>query len=562
MSRPLRLWRRPAVYRSAIGLYIFVVLAVAGVTFAVNSIDVQGALYVRGEPDLERDRTHGMRGVFHYAPTGEMLVPEQMDWFLDPVDGDDAAVYPLRFVDGPAHQSWPDPSFRLADDIPDGDYHLRVDASHRQVAQMEAGYPVTVSQRPPPASIDELRWPRQTAREDDAQNRDPAVEIADEDRQPEVMVSLAPADGELVRGMPQSLYLRTWETETGRPVPATLEFDLANGLLDNDLPESVRTNRLGFADIELQPATTLAVDVIVEPAPPQIIDPDADADAEPLPTERFELNLPAVATQYSLQPTSPVVTPGDTIDAVAHSVLSDGHFMVDLHDHQGDRLLDTASLLMTDGKSGVQFDAPDPGQSSPLVRLQSYQSIYGTTHGWDGAYVLVVEDDSEQVLRDATADLFAWIGESSSSPHHRALADGDYLDDLSRAQLLQLLRAGVREIPRTFEMPPVVLNTREDDRRELDVWRAEVQKDLRWMMGLTLFVGLIVVLYFIVAGIRRNQRETAALREFELETSDPLPQQQRRAERIERLTVALQGIIVFFTLLVFALGILIMVSYL
>ena len=572
MSRPLRVWHRPAVYRSAIGLYIFVVLAVAGATFAVNNIDVQGSVYLRAQPDLERDRNHGMRGVMHYAPTGEMLVPEDMQWFLKPADGSPGDQFPVEFTDGAPHESWPNPTFRVGDDVPDGDYQLHVETSHRQVSELNADYPVSITDREQPAgTVQELRWPRQTARENDARQRDPTIRHLDDgsngedkDQSPGVALAVAPDDGEMVRGMPQTLYFRTYHPESGLPIPSTLTLEITDGLLEDDVETEIRTNRLGIAEFDVKPATSLTIEMTVEPAPPRVFDPDFDDDdpTDPIEKERFELTLPSVATQYSLSPTSPVVTPEEIIEAAAFSVLSDGYFMVDLYDHEGVRLLDTLSLLMTDGRSGVQFQAPSAGESSRLLRMQAYQSIYGTTHGWDNAYILLLDGDSDDDLRDAVGDLFAWIASSTSSLHHEAIVDGEYLDDLSTGQLHRLLNAGLAEVPRTFELPPVMLNTREDDRRELDAWRADVQGDLRWMMGLVLIIGLIVVIYFVVAGIRRNMEETAVLRQFDLESTDPADETQRRAERIERLATALQGIIVFCTLLVFALGILIMVSYL
>ena len=585
MSPPPRLWHRPAVYRSAIGLYVFVVLAVAGVTFAVNSVDVQGSLYLRGQPDLEHHRIHGTRGVFHYAPTGEMLVPETMHWSLFGADGD--GPYELQFIDGHPHDSWPNPTFRLPDDLPHGDYLLHVEATHRQVSELAAEVPVTVDARPEPAAtLSELRWPRAVVR-DDRRRRDDTVEFVDfagdleeaaqiegktdeeaepvdDDENPGLRLAVVPADGEMVRGMAQSIYLRTYQPETGLPIPSTIELEVEDGIIEGALETSFRTDRLGIAELEIKPATSITLSVLVEPAPPPVFDPQdaGDDPVEPLQRKEFELNLPAVATQYSLKAASPVFTPGDTVDAIADSVLTDGYFMVDLYDFEGDRLLDAASLMMTDGRSGVRFDAPPSEETSPLLRLQTYQSIYGTTHGWDNTYVLLLDDDTEEDLRGATEDLYLWIAQSSDNPHYRAIADGDWLDDMSAPQLRRMLRVGLAEVPRTFEMAPVLLNTREDDRRALDAWRADVQDDLRLMMGLLVLIGVVVVLYFVVVGIRRNMEEAAVLRQFELETSDPPDEVQLRAERIERFTVILQGVIVFCTLLVFALGILIMVSYL
>ncbi len=604
MSRPLRPWRRPVIYRSAIGLYVVLVLALAGISFAVGAIDVQGALYLRGELDLEKDRSHGLRGIFSYAPTGETLVPDEMHWELRSVDDDELRFAP-QFVDGPSHESWPNPTFFLPDEIPPGHYELHVETSHRRVSELTADQVVTVHEdRKPPESISELQWWFQsTARDDNASRRSPVVEPIFEDesednknetgegeasQSADVTISVVPGDGELVRGLPQSFHLRTYHPETGHPVPSTIYFDSVDGILEEELVESVRTDRLGIASVDIRAATSPTLEITVEPAPRHVVYPNEAADAsdgddsdddnesngdepsgehsdeEPgeLSSKRFKLNLPTVPTQYALSPTSRVVTPGDEIEAVAHSVFGDGTFMADLYDYDGNRLLDSLSLTMSDGASGVRFAVPRTSASSPLLRLQVYQSIYGTSHGWDSAYLVLLDDDSDAALRDAVVDLFRWIADHSHSEYHRAIVEDGHLEELSNAQLRRLLEVGLDELPRTFELPSVVMNTREHDRQALDVWREEVQQDLRWMMGLTLFVGILVVMYFVVIGIRRNAREAAVLRELELETSDPPPEEQRRAEWLERWTVILQGLIVFLTLLVFAIGILIMVSYL
>ena len=556
MSEPVPLLRRPWVYRTAIGLYLLVVLAVAGVTFAVNNVDVQGALYARADSDLEPGRTHGLRGVLHYAPTGEVVIPETMSWELRA--SDDGASYPLDFIGPPPAKAWPNPTFRIGDDIPPGAYDLHIQASHRHIAELQASFPVTVGESPRWATtFKELPWPRRQAREERASRRDRPVTYLG-DGEPQVSLALIPRDGEVVRGMPQTLYLRVFDPHTGEPRRATLQVKLEEGLVEQELSPRIRADELGIAALELQPSTSLTLHVEVRPAP---LNGDGDEEFQPQEPSTFRLKLPSVATQYSLQTTAPVVAPGEPIHAAAYGVLPDGYFMVDLLDHQGDRLLDSASLMMTDGQSGVRFDAPAAGESSRLVRLQSYQSIYGTRFGWDSAYV-IIGDDAPHQLRWLAGDLLAWIADLTGDPHWAALADEDRLDDLSQAQLRDVLRAALRELPRRFEMPPVVLNTREEDRRALEAWRDEAKSDLQWMMGLTLFVGLIVFFYLVVVGLRRNLLEGAILREFELAEGELPPEQVQRAARLERLTVTLQGMIVVCTLVIFALGILMMVTHL
>lgn len=593
MNRLLRLWQRPVVYRTAIGLYIALVLTLAGITFSVNSLDVQGAMYVRGEVDLEKGRHHGMRGAFHYAPTGEVLVPETMRWeLLD--DGGAPTDYAPQFIGGEAVDTWPNSTFRLPGDIPDGSYHLLVEATHDDVSELTAHKEVTVGTRPePPKTVAELRWPRQSWRSDDRRlssivERVDAVEIepdepsespeafddsddvdtdeVDADEFRRVGLHIGPPGGELLRGLPQTLVVRTYDVETGHPVPATVRLEAEETLVEHDLETPVETNRLGIGFAEVRPAMSLELRAAVEPNNDDVtrrhFDTADEIEDQKWAPAQFDADFRAVATQYSIDPARRVITADDEIVATAESTLSDGTFMADLYDADGDRLLDALSLRMSDGKSGVRFDAPYTSEASPLLRLQSYRSIYGTNHAWDVAYVLLVDDDSPPHLRRVTAELFDWMADNTDSRHHRVLSDEEALGGLSERQLRQLIDAGLMELPPTLDQPPVLMNTREADREALDAWREEIQADLRWMMALAILAGIIVVIYFVIVGMQRHRREHNLMRELTLDAVDLPEEELQKDERLERLAVLFQGMIVLLTLVAFALGILMVVSYL
>lgn len=562
MNRLLRLWRRPLVYRTAIGLYVTLVLALAGIIFSVNTLDVQSAVYLRADTQLETDRTHATRGTFHYAPTGERLYPESMRWQLQPADQtDDSHRDDLEFVHGDPADTWPTPTFRLPDDIEDGTYDLRLTATHEQISTLDTTHRIDVVDRGVPAkSFDEFRWPRPDFRDDEGRHRSVVervddheivfqldeTDVAEEARR--VGLAVAPSTGELIRGLPQKLFVRTFDADDGRPVSADLTLDVVDGMLEGTLDSTISTDAQGIGVVEIRPATGIDIEVKVEP------------DDDYIPAV-FEMSFDAIAAQYALEPTARIVTPGDEIEAAVHGTLPDGTFMGDLYDFEGDRFLDALALRMSDGRSGLRFAAPRRDEASLLLRLQTYQSLYGTKHAWDSSYVVFVEDDSTDALRDLVAELYEWIGDKTGSDHHRHLADPELLEELSDRQLRRLVDAGLEEIPRTFELPPVLLNTRDADREALDVWREDVKRDLHLMMGITIFVGIIVVLYFVVVGIRRHRRDHALIRELSLEGELP-DEEQRKAERLERYAVALQGLIVLLTLIAFAIGILMMVSYL
>ncbi len=548
-------WQRPLVYRTAIGLYIILVLAIAGVTFVVSSLDVQTSLYVRGQPDLQVDRPQGLRGAFHHAPTGEVLEPQSLS--IDLVDADGQA-HGVEWIDGPVDQDWPNPTYKipseLSEQLGEPPYHLQISTDHERVDPLVAQFPVVLNEARSPSPLEHLPWPRASRRDEEPRLRGQAVRPVDDAvESPAVDLAIAPANGELTRGLPQSLYFRTFDPDSGEPVVATIEFQKVEGLLESELPRRRRTDAFGIADIAIQPATNVHLRATVTPR--------ARGDEPPEAVE-FDVHLRVVASQYAIATTSALVAPGEPIDAIVHSVFRDRPFMVDLYDHENDRLLDTLSLQMSDYRGAVQFYAPQGDQASPLLRLQTYQSIYGTQRGWDQTYILVTDHSSTAELRALIRELYAWIGDRTGSPHHHYLADSDSINNADAQALRSLAEAGLAELPRRFQLPPVVLNTRRDDREELDLWREQIRGDLQIMMAVTLFVGVVVATYFVVLGIRRQRRERQLMEAVALEGDAILESDEANLAALERWSVLLQGAIVFTTLIAFALGILIVVSYL
>ncbi len=552
-------FRRPIVYRTAIGLYVALVLVLAGIIFSVNSLDVQTAVYLRADAELETNRTHGARGVLHHAPTGEVLYPETMQWVLKRPD--DGISHNLEFVHGPADETWPTPTFRLPDDIEPGSWELWFEATHERSAPLQTAHRITVAERPPPAtSLHDLSWPRPQYRNDDPSRalvRPVDTIDLDEEGEPDedadeptrVKLDVAPPTGELMRGLEQTLYLRTFDADDGTPIAADVELKITEGQLDHDIDEPITTNRLGIGSTTIQPTHSIEVEFRVTPH-------DDDIDAA-----TFQTRFDSATSQYALRPTSRVITPGDTIEAGVTTTMPGDTFTADLLDVEGRRFLDGLSLRMSDRAGGIKLDAPESGEASRLLSLQTYQSPYGTQRAWDSSYLLFVGDDSHHELQRITEELYEWIGEHTGSEHHRRLVDDRVFDDLSEAQLRALITAGLEEIPRSFELPPVLLNTRDTDREALDAWREEMKRDLNRMMVFTLAIGIVVVMYLVILGIRRQREDAQKMRDLALEEGEIPSEQQLRDERLERYTVVLQGLIVFLTLIAFAVGIWLMVTY-
>lgn len=575
MSRFVRFWRRPAVYRTAIGLYVMLVLVLAGAAFAIYSIDVDGAMYVRGDTTLEVDRPHGLQGRFSHAPSRETIYPETMEWTLESGDGEH---HRLEFADEPMADYWPNTGFRIGDDVDEGDYELRVHASHELVDEMIATRQVQVSKRSAPEqSLHEFPFGEWTPREDYAGYRWSHPVRSDDDGDQSIALEVSPPDGELVRGVNQQIVVRTFEPDTGRPIPAEITLEKVEGMLEKDLDSTFETDEFGFGSVEVRSTIDLLLDATVRPVDANDggskVDEPTDEhggregdndDGQGAPAAHFRLFLPGVPASYSVEPLSPVVTPGESIEAFVYSTIVDREFVADLKDTEGQRLLDGMIVAMGEGEAGLKFTAPDTSEASRLLQLQVYRSIYQTSYSWDDAYLLLLEDDSEKTLRSAATELYSWIADEADSAHHRAIVDEGMLDEVGKDRLLKLIEWGLRDIPRTFEPPQVLMNTRAEDQEALDAWRVEAQSDLRVMMIITFIVGLVVVVYFIILGIRRTRRENALMQDLsiELDESHREVDALEKGADLERLVVVLQGIIVFATLVVFALGILLILGYL
>lgn len=562
------------------------VLALGAFAVSVNTIQVEGAAYLRAQPTLEKGRPNGLRGIFQYSPTGEALQPQSIDLALidagsnnansndadsDGAPADGLESHPLKQVASDATQAWPDLSFMVPDDVPAGDYELRFRVTHDKVNELTDQVPVQVLDAPSrPTSIREMTWPRAKPRTDDADDRRPSIRHRRGDAN--LGLALIPASSEVLRGHEQTFYLRAFDSRRGKPLSATIDLHKTDGMHDGKLPDEVRTDDQGFASFTMSPVTDLRFDATLrvdgddhdsdDGSSNDAADDSAeDATGENGPSATYAITLYTVTSQLTFDQLPPVAIAGEPIQGALQSILDDNHYMVDLFD--GDHLLHTLTARLEDHRGGLRFEAPSADQTAPLLRLQTYRSLYGLDHGWDATYLLLLAEDSAAARRQALADLFEWLAHHRDDPHYAYLATDDgALAGLSQTQLQELIAAALADVPKTLVEPPVLINTRQDDIAELETWRQQMRHRVMIMMSILLVLGLAVVLYFIATGIAHQQRGAAQLRAIELEFEDPDPTTQRRLQFIERSLVILQATIVFGMMVAFAVGIVVVISIL
>jgi hypothetical protein len=560
----------------ALGLYVASVIAVVGAYMAVSNKDVrQSALFQTSEL-LESGRASALRGGFLDAQTGQFQPVRDVRFeLLEPESGQ-------RYVvgDGVVGRTGLIHTFvRPPEGLKAGSYRFRVSATYPDGVQFSADGPIVVSSTDA-GHREALGWPRPSLREDPSEHPRPVVEPLagqdgkkDQDRETpdeearRFDLSIYPGDGELIRGLGNVVYLRTTDRETGRPLPARVRLDEVKGIVDGELPREVVTNRLGLARIEWTPITDGHWKVSVAERQRSAPSEDHGDDGE-----GWMVRWRTVPAQFSITLAEPVARPGERARGRVESLYQSGGFFVDLYD--GWRWLDSAAYGLGSEGGGFEVDVPpvvpgidafDAARQPLLYRVQVYQSLYVPSRAWDVAYMVRVEERSTAGYRDAAYGLMSFLADHLDDPYYGAMRESGLLEMASSSELVEALDAWTRVIPRQFEAPREVVNTQQAARDALEQWKAEVKKDLMALTALIFLAGLVVLGYFVTLGVMRHRREAALIAAVDLEVDDDDEDAYLRGQRaasLERVLVVLQGGMALLTIVAFALGILMLLSYL
>ncbi|MFU8803963.1 MAG: hypothetical protein ACNA8W_09165 [Bradymonadaceae bacterium] len=556
-KRLLPLLKHPSTAKVALGLYVFCVVALIGTYMGVSNRDVRRAAFFQTSEFLESGRSNAMRGAFLDAQTGQFLAVREVR--VELFKGDDVVPGTGRLLGtgsvgaaGILHLNLEPPA-----DLPEGEYSLGISAVYPDGERFAATGQVVLGHAGEQAKPD---WPTISLR--DEPRKHPRAVVTPEkesDDHPRVAVAVYPPDGELVRGLTNVVFLRTTDPKTGAPLPSRVRLEKTQGVFDGELPGVVTTNRLGLARIEWVPITdtnwTLKVSALGAEAPDE---------GQEVEEEEISVRWHTVPAQFSINLPEPIARPGQNLQARVESLFQSGGFFIDLYDDA--RWLDGAAFGLSEQGGGLQIGIPASMTPPAFYRIQVYQNFYSPSRAWDTAYVARVDESSTQGLRDAAGRLVSFLADNEDDAYYRYLMEGATLELMGTSEVGPALEAYLLAIPRRFEPPMILINTQQADRDALEAWKEKVKADLMVLTFLIFFAGMVAIVYFVFLGVMRQRREALLIQEVDLET-DAMDDEasyllHQRAIRIERIVVVLQAGIVLTTVLAFALGILMLLSYL
>ncbi len=534
--------QHPLFQRAAIVLYVLCIIGVISAYIAISTVETRQALYFQGDSVLQAGETNVVRGAFVDARIGQFAHSSDFVFTLvqpDAGDADGTLVGQGKSgAGGFAHIGLDIP----ADQAP-GMYDLVLKATSPELGAYEARQSVEVAS----ARAIPQKWPVRTERADVQQLAKKQSEKTQKPVEDGVLIDVLPGDHEVVRGLPNTVYLRTRDAKTNRPVSANLTVLSSKGYLDGKLPTALKTDRLGLVELSLTPITD------------QIWQMEAET-VDGVKSEA-EVRLTTVAAQFAVQVKQPVVVSGKAIDGAVYSLFETGAFFFDLY--QQDRRVAASALGLQRGGSGFFVEMPQAAagvESADIYRLQVYGDFYNPANAWDSVYVVRVDDSSAEALRGAALHTLRLIAENTASTdayYSEILAD-NILESASTSELNRWLPALLLAIPRQFEVSPTLFNTQHADRAELELWKASVKSDLKILVGFVLLIGIVALFYFTFMGIKQVRARSQRIYDLDVDdASDGL-----ETTRMSDWSVVFQGGLLLLSIVLFAIGVWLLMGYL
>lgn len=561
---------------ATLGLYVLFLTAVVAVYIGVSLLEVQTAAYVRGESVLEKGEPNPVRGGILEAPTGLFRRDVEVEFFLRPSTGAEnektkaderislSAAVPRRM--GVFHEA-----LIVPDSTEPGTYELVLEARGPSFERFEASSRVEVVE----SGAAEPDWPSRTSRISNEERREELESGPIEAESGEIAVDVLPFDGELSRGLPGRVFLRTYEADSGKPVSATVHFDEIEAMgrwgRGSELPSTVTTDGLGLAELQLEPVGGQKWHVRAEERL------TSGSEREEPRSGTATLLIHTVASQLSIEMRRPIVRGERLVQGKIANLFRDGVLYVDLYGN--DRWLHGTDTPVGDRIGAFETTLPEGAEGeSWLYRLQAHRGLYGAGDSWDSTYFVdssVLEESGRRSILERVA---AFVAEHrEEDPYFERVAESEAIASASSegtATLETGLRAYLAAIPRTFSRTETLFNTRAADREAYENWKDEVHSDLMIVIVVGLMGGLGVLAYVVLAGVRRHREHDERLRDVDddlaashdAEAYDALPGEGLEPEAGGIISESIQYVTLAFvalaTFVMFALGLMLLLSYL
>ncbi len=562
--------RHPVVIRTSIALYILCLCSVIFVYFVISAMQVPTAIYLHGSKDISLNQPLILRGHVIDAQNGRKLGNlHSIKAALKQHD----KITPLGSPD--VH---PSGEMLAIFDIPDAiepntDTELLIEIRRAVDAPLfESSTPLNIKQSPENSPTE---WPTQQQRRPQKEGASlPKLGAVSSDGV--VSIDILESHPVLGTGLPSGVTLRTSHATSGQPLPCDVTFVTTKGIVEESgspIPATLTTDALGLAHIELTPVTLQSWELEAHCKNPdskkQNNTPEQGDNTEPL-TGSARIQLDVASSQINLQKRTPRTLlppeqPGE-LRTNLHSIHKQGPVFVDLyHQHQW---MWAGSYGYKNYAGGVSVPIKDtrPG----LHRAQIYLDVYHSAFVWDSIYLWrphTLQGDNTTPLEQAIDELLALHLKHTKNDKNKLFfkhlngTNPSLWRSASSKSQWQLYHALLQGLPLDFTSSDVLLNSFDEDQRELDAWKKSIRQDLLAVIAAALITGVAMLLLVVMWGIEQAQKRQRLYDEVEAELSDldddeahspeAMLARQRRA-RATKLMLWVQGVVLVGTLIVFA----------
>ena len=559
--------------RIVIGLYAAALAITIGAYIGISLLDVQTAVYFRGDASLEKGRGNAVRGVVLNAPTGQFRRDVEVRFALAPAGyepREQEAGAPKPKLHGlgvarPGRGGIVQTELNVPGDLESGDYELLVTASGPNIERYQATSRVSVQ----PATSQETQWLSKTSRINDPKRREKLSSGPIQRQDGDLAVGVLPFDAEVPRGLPGVVHLVTYEAESGEPVASRVTFEKVEGIgkwgQGSDKEKTLETDALGLVEVPLDAVGGQKWTLSVEESHPA---PQEGEEGESR-SGTTTLHVHTVPSQISLKVANPILDRGSKVQGSVHGLFRAGALFVDTYRDR--EWIAAESTPIQKRKAAFRTTVPRAEETPWLHRIQVSRGFYDAGQAWDIAHVITLDDSSKSGLRRGLGRLGKFIAENrDDTPYFDYLAESDFLKEVSASkhELSRWLEVLLEGLPRHFSRPGTLFNSQKSDREALEVWKDEVQADLMILIVIALVGGLGVILYVVVVGIQRKREHDRELREIDVELAaeEAVDAEEESVYgepgRADQFQAGLLGFIALATFIMFGLGLILLLSYL